>query len=329
MSRKTIQIYPGDGAHMSLLFATKDTHATDRNTFMPSKNTFKPLSVAFLTGILVACVSGSETTDRIEGVFLDSAVQGLSYKANTTEGVTAADGTFTADRGRLIEFYIGDLKLPSVLAKQTITPLDIFNTSNIDDPRVVNLSRLLQSLDKDGNPDNGIVIDPVAALSATPVDFASATFDAQVANLVANSGSVTVELIDGPSALEHLQATLNSNSVTVGDCGTDHPLVGKSASFSTRFHQVAGEITVKDNCTLEVTNFTYDGLGPRVFFYGATDSNFGGSTAFAMGPRLNGRPYNGETITFKLPQSKTLDDMNSVSVWCADVDIDFGSAVFE
>ena len=42
------------------------------------------------------------------------------------------------------------------------------------------------------------------------LDFSSATFDTDVINLVANSGSVTTTLIDEAAALSHLQDTLAS-----------------------------------------------------------------------------------------------------------------------
>ncbi len=295
---------------------------------MMKQNSLGILLAGFLCISLAGCGDGDATVDLIDGVFLDSAVEGLSYGATTQFGVTDENGGFTVDRGQQVIFSIGDLTLPGVLAKEIITPLDIFGTTSVDDPRVVNLARLLQSLDADGYPDNGIVISPAAVMAATPVDFASATFETDVASLVANSGSQTVALIDGATALAHLSATLTVNSVPTGDCSADHPLVGETASLSTIHHQVAGDVRVVDNCTLEVTNFVFDGLGPRVFFYAAKDSQFGSDAAFVVGPRLNGTVYSGNTLTLKLPAGKTLDDMNSISVWCADVRIDFGSAVF-
>ena len=287
------------------------------------------LALGFIGLSLAGCSSSNEsTTDLIDGVFIDSAVQGLSYSSRTQSGVTDENGAFTADRGEPVIFSIGDLTLPAVLAKETITPLDIFSATSTDNRSVVNLARLLQSLDTDNNPENGIVIDSEAANVATQLDFSSETFDADVANFVANSGSQTVTLIDAVAAVQHLEATLNINQVDTGACGDDHPLVGQIVSLSTLQHQVAGDVRVVDNCTLEVTDFVYDGQGPRVFFFGALDSQYSSADSFVIGPRLNGRPYNGETLTLTLPDGMTLDDMNSISVWCADFRIDFGSAVF-
>ena len=299
-------------------------------TTNPVLRTLCHLSVIGAGLVLSSCQPADDPTqDLIDGVFLDSAVAGLSYRSTTQSGVTDENGGFTVDRGEPVQFFIGDLKLPTVLAKETITPLDIFAATSVNDPRVVNLARLLQSLDKDAYPENGIVIDPIAAESATEVDFTSASFEQDVLNLVANSGSSNTALIDSTTAVAHLSATLDIAPVRIGSCGSDHPLVGKSAQLTTRFHDVAGTVTIKDNCTLEIRNFTYDGLGPRVFFYGALDRQYDASTAFAMGPRLDGRSYNRELLTVKLPDEKTLDDMNSISVWCIDARADFGSASFE
>ena len=287
------------------------------------------LACGFVGLLLAGCSSSNEsTTDLIDGVFIDSAVQGLSYSSRTQSGVTNENGAFTVDRGEPVIFSIGDLTLPAVLAKETITPLDIFSATSTDNVSVVNLARLLQSLDTDSNPENGIVIDSEAANVATQMDFSSESFDDDVANFVANSGSQTVTLIDAATAIEHLEATLNINQVDLSACGDDHPLVGQIVSLSTLQHQVAGDVRVVDNCTLEVTDFVYDGQGPRVFFFGALDSQYSSADSFVIGPRLNGRSYNGETLTLTLPDGTTLDDMNSISVWCADFRIDFGSAEF-
>jgi hypothetical protein len=60
------------------------------------------------------------------------------------------------------------------------------SASSITNPAVVNLARLLQSIDTDGDPDNGIQISTQAhsAASDMAVDFSSATFDADVTNLI-------------------------------------------------------------------------------------------------------------------------------------------------
>ena len=112
------------------------------------------------------------------------------------------------------------------------------------------------------------------------------------------------------------------------ECGnSDHPDVGQLAVLSTNSHQVAGQVLVKDNCTLEVTSFTYDGGGPSVYFYGGVDGNYT-YRGFSIGPALHGTVFDNETLTITLESPKQLYDMNGVSVWCADFSVSFGDGLF-
>lgn len=71
---------------------------------------------------------------------------------------------------------------------------------------------LLQSLDEDGDPSNGIRISADAALVAAPINFDVSIEEfianPDVINLVANSGSVTTSLISAEVATAHLLTTL-------------------------------------------------------------------------------------------------------------------------
>lgn len=111
--------------------------------------------------------------------------------------------------------------------------------------------------------------------------------------------------------------------------GSDHPLVGSMAVLDTHHHEVAGSIYIEDNCTIKVSNFTYDGLGPSVYFYGGIDGMFkeedGG---FLIGEQLNGTPFNNEDFNIIMPDTRHLDKMNSISVWCADFAVSFGDGLF-
>lgn len=286
----------------------------------------------------------------LTGRLVDSAVIGMAYQTATQSGITGVDGSFSYLAGESVVFSLGDIVLPSVEGASVVTPLDVFGTSSIGDTRVMNLTRLLQSLDVDGNADNGITLSGQAAASATglAVNFSSPDFDNQVLNLVANSGSVTTSLIDGESALDHFQETLFQEGIQERPAAPDsngnvpdptntasHPLVGTSASFLNFTHDIGGTLTVIDDRTLQVTNFTYDGGGPAVYFYLGTvrptaDPGAPLSSDFLVGQQigglLNGRVYNGDTITLTLPTGVTLDDFSSVSVWCDLFSINFGDA---
>jgi len=145
-------------------------------------------------------------TNVLTGRFVDSAVEGLNYRTDSLSGTTDVDGTFEYAASESVIFSIGSIDLPPVAGDEVITPLTVFNTTDIADIQVINLARLLQTLDTDGLADNGITISDEAQLSATGlnVDFSSTGFDASVSNLIANSGSVLSTLIGGEPALDHL-----------------------------------------------------------------------------------------------------------------------------
>ncbi len=151
------------------------------------------------------------------GRFIDSAVAGLSYQTETRSGFTNANGEFSYLEGETVVFGLGDLKFPAVTAAQILTPLELAGVTDINDTGVVNMARLLQSLDQDCDPGNGITISGEALLSAAgmSLDFESANFDLEVANLVSNGGQQNAsckELISASQAINHLQESLNNLS---------------------------------------------------------------------------------------------------------------------
>jgi para-nitrobenzyl esterase len=99
------------------------------------------------------------------GVFFDSPVTGLTYqityKNKTITAQTEAGGIFHYKDGLTITFSVGSLVLGSAIGKPVITPLDIVpDAASEEDQRVVNICVLLQTLDQDGNLNNGIQITP-------------------------------------------------------------------------------------------------------------------------------------------------------------------------
>ena len=112
-------------------------------------------------------VSTSLTT--LEGTFVDGPVQGLSYTGRLS-GVTNEDGRYSYQGEDLkVEFGLGDLSLGELTpSPNPVSPVDFFEGLPIEHEKVVNLLRLLQSLDVDGDASNGITItsDSIEALKA-------------------------------------------------------------------------------------------------------------------------------------------------------------------
>lgn len=182
------------------------------------------LSALTATSLIACGGGGSSSSDspsnpeptRNTGVFIDSAVSNIDYRTETIEGTTSESGEFEYMTGETVTFSLGNLDLPPVTAIKTITPLTLFKTTVLTDPEVVNLIRLLQSLDKDGNPDNGILITDAAKSMADNIDlylpvieFESST---PVLTLLTHAELDTHinELISAADALEHFEESLDS-----------------------------------------------------------------------------------------------------------------------
>jgi hypothetical protein len=147
------------------------------------------------------------------GRFIDSPVANIDYSTETLSGTTNPNGEFLYREGENVTFAIGDMAFPSVAAGPLITPLDMSASGQIDET-VTNIIRILQSLDTDGNPENGITISDEARFGATQVVFAQsvASFAESTAimALLPNAGLnfVRAGLIPIIEAISHLEKQL-------------------------------------------------------------------------------------------------------------------------
>lgn len=106
--------------------------------------------------------SGSAQTGAGAGRLLDGAVEGVAYVAPGGSGTTDGNGAFNFNYGDTVEFKLGGLSLGKAKGAAIVTPIELAGGS---EKRLPNLLVLLQSLDADGDPGNGISI-PAAAASA-------------------------------------------------------------------------------------------------------------------------------------------------------------------
>lgn len=128
---------------------------------------------------LVAC-GGSSNETVLQGRFIDAAVEGLDYTTSTgMSGVTDSNGTFNYTPGSTVTFSMGGIKFPAVEALSVVTPLDLAKVSSPEDPAALAIAQILQSVDADDNPDNGISIkkDKLAAGAVEPSNWAQVTQD--------------------------------------------------------------------------------------------------------------------------------------------------------
>ena len=160
------------------------------------------LAVAALAVSLAACGGSSSssrssgsggdgsTTDPLAGRIIDSPVQGLRYVTSpgSRAGITNVNGVFDYLPSDAVSFSIGSLMLGNVPGAPLVTLLDLVDGARaaadsgatLDEvfgsyPQVLNIARLLQSLDVDGDSSNGIQVpfeaNAIAANYASQLDF--------------------------------------------------------------------------------------------------------------------------------------------------------------
>jgi len=179
-----------------------------------------------------ACGGSSGTADLLTGVFLDSPVANLSYSTATVSGVTNGDGEFHYREGEIVVFSIGALALPMVVGAQTVTPLDMASTDSLDDPAVINLTRLLQTLDEDSDPSNGISIpDVVDELLADTAILDVEDYDV-VGAIVEQVYMGEREPVSTDNAIAHFVETLTIDAHSEGNLEQRHFLVDEQQGFS-------------------------------------------------------------------------------------------------
>jgi hypothetical protein len=116
--------------------------------------------------------------------------------------------------------------------------------------------------------------------------------------------------------------------IQLRECASSHVMVGQTGELSTLAHSVSGTATIVDDCTIEITNFNYDGGGIIVEVYAGLDENYHPPVGFAISDNIFGTRFVNQTYTVQLPTDKTLDDLNGISIWCSDVGVSFGDSLF-
>ncbi len=173
----------------------------------------KKLALLAVSLLLVNCSKNDEEGSKEKsGYLVDSPVENLGYRTATHSGRTDAQGKYLYEEGETVTFFICDLEFPPVPATGYITPFDMAGTTDVTNSTVINIATFLQTLDQDGNADNGIFIPEVLHNCSNnivaPVNFGSSTAafaaDPVVTNTVENSGSQNTELLDPNACMDHL-----------------------------------------------------------------------------------------------------------------------------
>ncbi|MEK9702992.1 MAG: Ig-like domain-containing protein, partial [Deltaproteobacteria bacterium] len=136
-----------------------------------------------------------------EAAFLDAAVQGITVE--TADGIqtTDADGLFVYFPEETVQLSLGDFSLGSFTNPAVLTPYSVFGVTEGESANnVLNLVRLLMTLDGDGNPDNGIQLNDagvsqLGTLNLNDFDTAPENFDSNLPQLnLVESGVANLHL---------------------------------------------------------------------------------------------------------------------------------------
>lgn len=230
-------------------------------------SSLRPLALATAVALLTACGSDNNSSSSASGIgtLTDAAIAGVSYRTSSgITGVTDAAGKFRYNPGDTVTFRLGSLVLgtiPTTGQEETVTPIQLVNavtglTEQQKENLVTNLLVLLQSVDADGNPDNGIDIPAAVATALTTA----------VADTLADS----------------LKDTLPASFVADGDLLALAGAAGESAyvptpaealqHFENQFlKQLAGTYSIRDNDSGDIIVFRFRPNGSYIMGeYGPT-----------------------------------------------------------
>ncbi len=201
------------------------------------------LAASVVAALFVGGCSSNVDTNGLaqyEGIFVDSAVGGIEWScgegALVNSGTTGADGKFgPCPQTGTVEFSIGKTSLGSFTtssqASAIVTPNSIDQAAPSNDT-AAKIAILLQSLDSDGDPTNGITIPTTAAaeldkenpdgLGITDNSITTSDVDTVVTNVVAelvvaNPAMVVVTEADATAHLADTEQKVVDGNITAPD----------------------------------------------------------------------------------------------------------------
>lgn len=182
--------------------------------------------------------------------FVDSPVQGLVATSGSTVSVTDAGGAFSYEIGKPVTFSIGGIVLGSAMPQRVMTPATLDgNTLDLASTKTTNLLRFLQTIDADGNPDNGIVIKDTVrqAASSMSLDFSAVDFGSQPTTQ--HAVSVLSQLTDVPTALVSAEQARMHFRQSMGQTLSGSLLVTFSANSKVTLNMRKGKVASASGTT--------------------------------------------------------------------------------
>lgn len=169
---------------------------------------------------------GTETGSKPQhtAVFVDAAVGGLNYRCDDYASITNANGEFLFDDGDSCVFSVGNQRLGSVTLKAGNTLVTPYGLAQDYKDKAIRIAALLQTLDSDSNPENGISLDKTQLEKLGIIEWSSdEAFNTSLIEALKTAG-LNKSVVSLAAAKAHLSATLariSGRSVAVDKVLTD------------------------------------------------------------------------------------------------------------
>lgn len=214
--------------------------------------------------VIIGCGNSSSSNSYLyNGKLIDAAVSNVEYRCGNVVGTTASDGSFSCPTSS-VSFHVGGVtigSISSIPADGNVMPQDIFSVarSETSNSSVILLARFLQSLDSDGNPDNGITL---SSSTISKFEGLTGTIDQMnETSLSSLMNNVGVTLVSESSAKAHLEnttftveygSTTNTSSSSTGDSSSNDSSTNSSST------------SVEIDITAATFNSLYNDSGKRL-----------------------------------------------------------------
>ena len=213
--------------------------------------------------LLSACGSHDGGSAAVStGRFIDDPVQGLQYETPTQHGLTGTQGEFSYIDGETLRFFIGNVEIGSARGASIITPMSLVSGAQDSGNRaVINIARMLLTLDGDCDASNGIQITSIArqaGMNHGSIDFDQA--EADFSNDATAMGFINQAKGDCTALVSGSDARANIDRST-----TDIQTHGGQANHLPVLDDVQ-DITVAPGVSVSVTGIAHDGDGDTLTY---------------------------------------------------------------
>ncbi len=225
--------------------------------------------------------SDGDTASYLTGTLKDSMLQGIEYNCDGNIGLTNLQGEFNyLDNCVEINFSIGSVKLGTIATSDinksgdmTLYPADLLGIDRNDttNATLANMIQILQTLDEDNNPYNGIFINQETRDKLENISLDLTDSNLSVDDLNEIPSLFNKDIVNRDYAISHYEDTLRNDlnltvrtvspapavySVSYDPINTDSKLVSISGSSGTKIFINGIDI----NQTIDNTNIAYVNL---------------------------------------------------------------------